>query len=429
MRIILQILLFCTILYGEDAQEAKIEGEIKVIHVLSDKSNKYAPEDGSAYLLKLKYISENFYENLHFGIGAYVNGDTGLTDWEGKNNALGLFSKPKGETSVVVGELYLHYKNTTTDATLGRGFLDTPLTKISTTLTPNFYQAVFLENSLNENISLSLGHINAISFGSQGATDWALVGEQTKTAGAAVPMKSQSINGVEQAKFIGIAEAAGGEDSKGISFIGLDHQLCNSFSYRAWNYTAYDFANSFYMDATYKTEFSNLAKLSFGAQLLAQKSLGKNYGNIQNSFFMGGVEAKIADPITFFSLSVNKSNDAEYFNAWGADPAYTSSIFSRNVYRRDVWAYKTTLGYTLSSKLSFLASFAYYEKSKTIGWGTLTAAKAAYESDLVIGYKPVKNLTLKLVSFIKRSEYDGVAAGERAEKQMNNISVIASYLF
>jgi len=429
MRIILQILLFCTILYGEDAQEAKIEGEIKVIHVLSDKSNKYAPEDGSAYLLKLKYISENFYEDLHFAIGAYVNGDTGLTDWEGKNNALGLFSKPKGETSVVVGELYLHYKNTTTDAILGRGLLDTPLTKISTTLTPNFYQAVFLENSLNENISLSLGHINAISFGSQGATDWALVGEQTKTAGAAVPMKSQSINGVEQAKFIGIAEAAGGEESKGISFIGLDHQLCNSFSYRAWNYTAYDFANSFYMDATYKTEFSNLAKLSFGAQLLAQKSIGKNYGNIQNSFFMGGFEAKIADPIKFLSLSVNKSNDAEYFNAWGADPAYTSSIFSRNVYRRDVWAYKTTLGYTLSSKLSFLASFAYYEKSKTIGWGTLAAAKAAYESDLVIGYKPVKNLTLKLVSFIKRSEYDGVAVGERAEKQMNNISVIASYLF
>lgn len=429
MRIVLQILLFCTILYGANTQEAKTEGEIKVIHVLSDKSNKYAPEDGSAYLLKLKYISEDFYEGLHFGIGAYANGDTGLTNWEGKNNALGLFSQPKGDTSVVFGELYLRYKNRTTDATLGRGLLDTPLTKISTTLTPNFYQTVFLKNSLNENISLSLGHINAISFGSQGATDWALVGEQTKTAGAAVPMQSQSINGVEQAKFISIAEAAGGKDTKGISFIGLEHRLCDSFSYRTWNYTAYDFANTFYMDTNYITEFTNLAKLSFGAQLLAQKSIGKNHGNIQNSFFMGGFEAKIADSIKFLSLSVNKSNDAEYFNAWGSDPAYTSSIFSRNVYRRDVWAYKTALGYTLSSKLSFMASFAYYEKSKTIGWGSLVAAKAAYESDLAISYKPIKNLTLKLVSFIKRSEYDGVAAGDRAEKQMNNISVIASYLF
>jgi len=421
MRIVLQILLFCTILYGANTQEAKTEGEIKVIHVLSDKSNKYAPEDGSAYLLKLKYISEDFYEGLHFGMGAYANGDTGLTNWEGKNNALGLFSQPKGDTSVVFGELYLRYKNRTTDAVVGRQLLDTPLTKISTTLTPNFYQAVFLKNSLNENISLSLG--------SQGATDWALVGEQTKTAGAAVPMQSQSINGVEQAKFIGIAEAAGGEDTKGISFIGLEHQLCDSFSYRAWNYTAYDFANTFYMDTSYKTELANAAKLSFGAQLLAQKSIGENYANIQNSFFMGGFEAKIADSIKFLSLSVNKSNDAEYFNTWGSDPAYTSSIFSRNAYRRDIWAYKTALGYTLSSKLSFMASFAYYEKSKTIGWGSLVAAKAAYESDLAISYKPIKNLTLKLVSFIKRSEYDGVAAGERAEKQMNNISVITSYLF
>lgn len=429
MKIVLQIFLFCTILYGANTQEAKTEGEIKVIHVLSDKSNKYAPEDGSAYLLKLKYISGDFYEGLHFGIGAYANGDTGLTDWEGKNNALGLFSQPKGDTSVVFGELYLRYKNRTSDATLGRGLLDTPLTKISTTLTPNFYQAVFLKNSLNENISLSLGHINAISFGSQGATDWALVGEQTKTAGAAVSMQSQSINGVEQAKFISIAEAAGGEDTKGMSFIGLEHQLCDSFSYRAWNYTAYDFANTFYMDTSYKTELANAAKLSFGAQLLAQKSIGKNYGNIQNSFFMGGFEAKIADSIKFLSLSVNKSNDAEYFNAWGSDPAYTSSIFSRNAYRSDVLAYKTALRYTLSSTLSFLASFAYYEKSKTIGWGSLAAAKAAYESDLAISYKPIKNLTLKLVSFIKRSEYDEVASGERAEKQMNNISVITSYLF
>ncbi|OHD97585.1 MAG: hypothetical protein A3K14_06125 [Sulfurimonas sp. RIFCSPLOWO2_12_FULL_36_74] len=417
---------FCLLLQNLGADE--ISGELKAIHVLSDRANKYAPQDGSAYLLKLKYEAD-IYKDIKLGIGAYQNGDTGLTDWSGKTNAMGLFSDAKGKSKAVFGELYLNYSSEDTSASAGRMMLDTPLTKINTTLTPNFYEALYIDYKIDEKAHLKAGHINAISIGSQGATDWALVGEQTKTAGTAMPMRSQSLSGLEQSRFLNIGEVSAGKDSDGITYLGFEHKYSDTFSYRIWDYLAHDYTNTVYADMSYLCARFGLKELFLNAQMLIQDKVGKNYAQIQNSFLMGGFEIKLKESKKFASIAVTKSNDAFFFNAWGSDAAYTSSIFSRNEYRRDVLASKMSFGYDLRDDIFIQGSFAMYSKSKTIGWGNLEAAKNAYESDISLLYAPVKNLTLKLISFIKVSEYDGVAIGEKAEKKMNNVSLIASYMF
>lgn len=419
------IILF---LFVQNILANEVEGEIKIIHVLSDKSNKYAPENGSSYLLKIKYENE-IYKDIKIGIAGYQNADTGLTDWSGKNNALGLFSEPKGDAKAIFGELYIDYKNSDKQIKLGRMILDTPLTKVVTTLTPNFYEALYSDFKLGKT-NIKAGHINAISFGSQSATDWALVGEWTKTAGAAMPMKSQSpISGLEQSKFLDIGYASGGKSSVGISFLGFEHKVNDEILFRIWDYAAYDYTNTVYADISCLCAKFASKELFLNTQLLFQDAIGNNYAQLQNSFLMGGLEIKIKENKKFASIAVTKSNSGSYFNAWGSDAAYTSSIFSRNEYREDVLASKATLGYDLRDDIFFQASFAIYSKSKTIGWGTLEGVKNAYESDISLTYMPIKKLMLKLVNFIKISEYDGVAVGERSQKQMNNVSLIASYMF
>jgi len=420
------LIFFCLLLQNLGADE--VSGEAKIIHVLSDRANKYAPQDGSAYLLKLKYEAD-IREDTKLGIGAYQNGDTGLTDWSGKTNAMGLFSDAKGKSKAVFGELYLRYNREDIHVNVGRMLLDTPLTKINTTLTPNFYEALYLDYKINEQTHVKAGHINAISIGSQGATDWALVGEKTKTAGTAMPMRSQSPSGLEQSKFLNIGEVSAGKDSDGITYLGFEHKYSDTLSYKIWDYMAYDYTNTLYADLSYKAASYNKKELLIDVQILAQNKTGANYAQIQNSFLMGGVEVTLKENKKFISLALNRSNDAQFFNAWGSDVAYTSSIFSRNAYRKEVLASKATIGYDITNSVYIKASAALYSKSKTLGWGGLQGDNSAFESDIIISYMPTKKLTLKLLSFVKISEYDGVASGEYAEKKMNNISMLASYIF
>lgn len=420
------LILLCFL--SQNLMANSVEGEVKLIHVLSDRANKYAPQDGSAYLLKLKYEAD-IYKDIKLGIGAYQNGDTGLTDWSGKTNAMGLFSDTKGKSKTVFGELYINYIGKNAHVSVGRMILDTPLTKINTTLTPNFYEAVYIDYKIDDKTHLKAGHINAISIGSQGATDWALVGEKTKTGGTAIPMSSQSSSGLEQSKFLNIGEVSANKDSDGITYLGFEHRYSDTIFYRIWDYLAYDYTNTFYADINYKVASYGKKELLVGVQVLTQNKTGANYAQIQNSFLMGGVEIKVKENKKFIALALNRSNNAQFFNAWGSDVAYTSSIFSRNTYRKDVLAAKATVGYDITDSVYIKAGAALYSKSKTLGWGGLEGDNNAFESDIIISYMPTKKLTLKLLSFVKISEYDGVASAEYTEKKMNNISMLASYIF
>src|SRR5690606_36381700 len=72
----------------------------KGMTIISDEKNGFAPSNGSGYLVKLKYESpEILFDDLKLGVGMYVNGDGGLTDWD-KNNAAD--GRDKGAYGMVV---------------------------------------------------------------------------------------------------------------------------------------------------------------------------------------------------------------------------------------------------------------------------------------------------------------------------------------
>jgi len=418
--------------------KGKVSGQIKVMHIISDLDNGATPNDGSGYLGTLKYITPIVVDEVNFGTAFYINGDTGLTKWDnGKANALGMFTDTKGQEKSQLGQAYIEYKNQFLSFKGGRQILNTPLTKIQWSLMPNFYESYMLTTDKISNFSFKLGHITRISYGSRAAADWGLIGEKTKTAGAARPMQTQSAAGIAQAEFHSLSEGAGvAENTAGMTVLGATYKGIKSLKISLWDYYAWDIANMLYADIDYKFPLANGTNLALSAQYLQQSEVGDKLTGKLN-FKLIGAKAKIGNKKYSIYAAYNKSNDKDndsntfiksgFLNAWGADPAYTSSLFSRNAYRQDVSAYKIGGHYTILNGLKIIASYANYGKSKTIGFGSsnLTANEDAIESNIIIAYKPTKDLLLKIFNVIRTSEYNS----DTKERKMNHFRAIASYNF
>ncbi len=409
-----------------------VSGQIKAMHILSDKTNGFTPEDGSGYLGTLKYVTPEVYDGLKFGAAFYINGDTGLTDWDdtSKKKANGMFTAPKGATNTLLGQAYLEYKNDTVFVKAGRQILNTPLTTIKWSLMPNFYEAAVLSLKPMKSLSLSLSHISGMAYGSRSTADWGLIGEKTGTAGSS--QKPVSVGGTfEQAKFHNLGQAVSGvnEDTDGMTVANISYNMGKNFKLSLWDYYAYDIANMIYADVAYKMPVMKGTALTLNAQYLDQSNIGKDLaGNLNFSLY--GAKAKIGNKKWSAYLAYNSSNDnnpglgeqSGFLNSWGADPAYTSSLFSRNQYRDNVDAYKIGGHYVIMKGLKIIASYANYGKSET-----KVAQTDATEADIIIAYKPNKAWTLKVFNAIRVSEYDNPSAG--VDKEMNHFRAIAAYNF
>ena len=71
-------------------------------------------------------------------------------------------------------------------------------------------------------------------------------------------------------------------------------------------------------------------------------------------------------------------DDGGLLNAWGANPGYTSSIFSRNQYRSNVDAYKATLVWMPMKGLKLVASHADYGQSDMTGGIFITIRQSSF---------------------------------------------------
>jgi len=416
-----------------------VSGQLKAMHIISDKDNAWTPNNGSGYLGTLKYVTPEVLDGLKFGAAFYINGDTGLTDWDsGKKNALGMFTAVEGQDKSELGQAYVEYKNEMLSFKGGRQILSTPLTKIQWSLMPNFYDAYMLATDKVKGFSFKLGHITRMSYGSRAATDWSLIGEKTKTAGVARPMETQSATGIVQAEFHSLAEGAGvTENTAGMTVVGATYKGVKGLKISLYDYYAWDIANMIYADIDYKFPVVKGTKIALSAQYLQQSEVGDKLAGTLNYNLMGA-KAKIGNKKWSVYAAYNQSNDKDndgntfvksgFLNAWGADPAYTSSLFSRNAYRQDVSAYKVGGHYTIMKGLKIIASYANYGKSKTLGYGgsNLVANNDATEADIILAYKPTKAWMIKVFNAIRTSEYDTSAT---AEKKMNHFRVVAWYNF
>ena len=432
----------------------EVSGQIKAMHILGDKTNGFTPENGSAYLGTLKYVTPDLgISGLKAGAAFYINGDTGETTWNDATNktAQGMFTgSADGDTATLLGQAYLEYKSKMLDATIGRQILNTPLTTIKWSLMPNFYQAAVATVRPVGGLSLTAFHANAMSYGSRSAADYMLIGEGTGTAGVMGRTVQQS-GTREQAKFINFGKGtgittAGADNTSGMSAFNATFKAGKNFKISVWDYIVHDYANNLYADAMYKLPVMKGTDLTLNAQYLKQSDEGSKYAG-ELDFAMYGAKAKVGNKKWSVYAAYNSSNNKTvatinlgsaqrysggFFNAWGADPAYTSSLFSRNAYRQDVSAYKIGGSYKIMKGLKLMVSHADYGKSKTgaAGGGGVTpgalATNDATETDIVLVYKPTKALMLKIFNAQRKSEYSDLS---NLGREMNHTRAVASYNF
>jgi hypothetical protein len=397
-----------------EEQKGKLDGKVKVMSILDGKDNGYDPNNGTAYLLKVKYETPSW-NNLKLGLAYYGSADLfGLTDYESERVARGIFVNDDGDFKGQLGELYLKYQDNTNKLFAGRMVYNSPLTTNAISLMPNFHTAFGGSTNVTPTLKLELAQITEISFGARSMGDFGLIGEGTKSAGAA--LKTGIIG---QSEFHSISKATLGEgakDTNGITVFNANYQPSKSLNLDVWDYYVDDMVNTIYLEAE-KTIPLEGKKLKVNGQYLTQSETGDKLAG-ERDFSMIGTKASIGNKKWgAFAAYTQSFGDTAMLNAWGGDPGYTSTIFSRNEYREDVSSYKIGGRYALMHDLTLKGGYANYGQSKTLApkkvlrAGTQGMTKAlddAEELDIVLVWKARKNFDVTLFHTKKTSEYNGV---------------------
>lgn len=430
---ILALCLMSAPVWAADSQQdgkdmGSVELSIKAMTILDAEDNGYDPNDGTAYLLKLKYETADW-NNINLGVGMYTNGDLfNTTDFDTERVARGMFVTDDGDEKSQLGELYLDYKPEGYHLYAGRKIYETPLTTIKYSTMPNFYNVFGASTTVFSKTKLGIAQITDMSFGARAMTDFALIGEGTGTAGAAI--KSSIIG---QAEFHDISTATGftDEDTNGITVVNAEYDATKNVKLALWDYHVDDIANNIYFQVDGTVPLSG-KKIKLSGQYLTQSETGSELAG-DLDFSMAGLKASIGNKKWGAFVAYNTSSgDTAMLNAWGGDPAYTSTIFSRNAYRQEVDAYKVGGRYKVLDNLTVKVGYANYGQSETLApakvikvatSGFVAPVTDADELDIVFIWKAQKNLMLKLFHANRTSEYDGTNGKDLTQAHTRLIGV------
>lgn len=420
-----------------------ISGHIKIIHVLHGKDNGFDSETGSTVGLNLKYKTKSFY-GLHANIGFNYVGDTSLTDFSkdrsGKYNkkiASGLFLTSDFSSKAVLDEANIVYRlNDSIIFKVGRrnppeslpSYISNPIAMFKVSQVANSYEAFSMKTRPFKDTVASVSQITKMMMGSRATTDYGLIGEYTNTAGVAVnpsKLKGEFID-IEKLAFTnGIDSNGNAVNTPGITIFSLINKSFPKTTIQLWNYYAYDIANFLSVQVD-KTITLNSIDTTFKFQYIKENDIGDSLQGSLNATMYGVMAIVKLNPLVL-SAAFNNSN-GEFFNPWGFDPGFTSSMFSRNEYRDDVSAYKIGSQYTFTKNIRLSLSYANYGQSNSYGGNvdrTLYPTRDATEIDTVLSYKPTKTLVVKLLNVLRTSEYES----STSDRKQNQWRVIAQYKF
>lgn len=380
--------------------------------VKSGRSHDY-DIDGSAIGGHLRYISPTL-QNFGVSSAVYYVRDTKLNDTNDPNTmiAAGRFFTKDYSAKTVLGELNLFYKDKEHTMVIGRQKINSPLTNSIITFMPNMYEAFHYNNRHFDNFEFGLLHINKMAFGTRAPVEFGLVGETTKTAGS-----TQSAIDI-RGEFAPIEQqimADGSVNTNGVTGFSITNRSFKNNTIRIWDFYAHDIINMFYVDSIYKNSDVKLP-YSVSAQYLNVRSIGKNLASAWldgSSASMLGLKLSVNYKNISAYVAYNHSGDEKLLNPFNGDPAYTSSVFSRNAYRANVDAYKLGANFRITKEFKILTSYANYGKSSTIGtFAPSQPVQApalpqgdAQESALLFSYNPIEDLNILTGAIYKTSEY------------------------
>ncbi len=446
---------------SEMIKEGKAGGYIRLHHIFPEASDTVA-EAGSVIGGKLKYQTGALY-GLRFGAAFYTTYNTGLASdsyltKDGYSHmAQGLQSDDMG-SYITLGEAYASYHLSNTDLTYGRQEFKTPMTENAVTIIPNLFEGAVATIKELPDITVTAAHITKMQYGTRAATDASLIGDGVYaiTSGAGFGFVSPVVNGTTgvitpgygKEVFQDMGEATFGRtgavgtaarmDTSGVTSLGIDYAK-GDLKARVWDYYAHEMYNTIYADAEYKLN-AGPAKVTLGAQILKQDDVGDFSTSLGGIFLQNeravthpdktalyktklstdgqidsmvwGVQAKASIDSWVFNVAYTDSSDGHVINAWGGDPLYTGSIFSRNNYRADTSAYKIGGEYDFSSLgvtgLKFSINHAEYDSNvqttaTSLNGTTYVAGAGSHtekssETDYMLHYvvPSVKGLWLRL---------------------------------
>lgn len=411
--------------------DGSFHGYLRAHHIFDAEDNGYDKITGSTLGFGLGYGIE-ITSGLKVGAELYGAMDSGLTDTDEASIAYGQFMNTiKSPDDLGFGYAWgahIRYEGEGYKVQLARSQFKSPMTKTQITHVPNLYEYARLDSKIfGGNASLSV--ITKMSYGSRSAADWGLIGEFTGTGGMyAIPFDVDGAGStpyLERGTYYGIDETlkAGTTDSNGMLVFGYEKKI-GKFNFKIWDFFIDDIANNLYAEGTYKYPLGKGKVLKFSGHVWNQDISNSAYEDLYGGTMFGAQAILKWGPVTG-KLAYETKDDGGLLNAWGANPGYTSSIFSRNEYRSNVDAYKATLVYTPLKNLKFMASYADYGQSDMLGGKYGLPTDDATELDLVVVYKPRADLTIKLFNAQRTSEYNSATN----DRTMNQTRLIMNFAF
>jgi len=406
--------------------DGSFHGYLRAHHIFHDTDNGYGKVTGSSLGFGLGYGME-VAPGLKIGAEAYGVMDSGLTDTDEKLIAYGQFMNEdkSGDDLGLAGAwgVHIRYEGDGYKVQLARSQFNSPMTKIQITHVPNLYEYARLDGKvLGGNASLS--YITKMSYGSRSAADWGLIGEFTGTAGMVNTPFSGSSSSLKRGTYYSIEDtlAPGTIDSNGILVFGYEKKI-RKFDFKVWDFLIDDVANNIYAEGTYNFPLGQGKAFTLSAHVWNQNISNAAYEDTYGGTMLGA-QAVLKWGQVIGKIAYETKDDGGLLNAWGSNPGYTSSIFSRNEYRSNVDAYKATLAYKPLKNLKFMVSYADYGQSGMNNkWGLPT--DDADELNMVVIYKARPDLSLKLFNSNRTSEYNS-ASNDRTQ---NHTRLIVNFAF
>ncbi len=423
--------------------DGRLHGYLRMHHIFDDSyDSKIGKPTGSTLGIGLGYGFE-IASGLKVGAEFYGSMDSGLTDTDNSDIGLGNFAygqfmntikNPDELDAGYTWGAHIRYEGDGFKAQVARSQYKSPLTDIiQITHVPNMYEYARLDAKVLGG-NASIGFINKMAYGSRSQTDFSLIGEGTGTGGMVLNGLTTSLVNDPQiirGDYYSIDETVGGaNDSSGIFQVGYEKKI-GKLDFSIWNQYIDDVANNIYAQGSYKWPLGKGKVFKLSGHVWNQDISNSNYDDDIGHKYGGtmlGAEAMLKLGKFVGKLAYETKDEGGLLNAWGANPGYTSSIFSRNQYRADVDAYKATLVWMPIKGLKFMASYADYGQSSMngkAGPSTLISSDDATERDLVVVYKPRPDLMFKLFNADRTSEYNG-SFGERT---MNHTRLIVNFAF
>jgi hypothetical protein len=425
---------------SEVFSEAKTSGNVKYYYIQTDKDQSYnsLKSDSSAYSNsiggQLTFKTASLYG---FRAGAtFLTTNPFLLDGAVDTSIIGKDNGARGgnpdEGFSVLGEGYIAYKYEDLDFLYGRQVIKTPLIHAKEVrMLPSAVEGGFFNYKIDEKSGFTFAYLDKF---------------KQRTSSSFINMQQHAL-GSKTEEIIG-------STTGGVVMAGVDFKR-ESYSITAYDYYAQDFLNSFYIDAAYKVNISDV-KLTLSTQYINQKSVGNADTNLENDLSLAGGSISV-NAIGIKAVAIVKSAKLTlvYSNVlrdetkhdslvlpWDGTPLFTNMITSNDLFQ-------SIYGNALNSDSIYIGGsqgikLAYNQKfdplgldgfSTTFTYLNTSNSRAGFDNrqqdyNVVLGYKADKAFSVALKGIWVQDNTSADAVGKVSQlKLLSQYRIIANYKF